>query len=329
MPTPMNSGNKQSQPNQAAPDGSQPIGRVETLEGEVTATRADGGKISMAQDAPVYQGDTIETGEGAKVSILFTDSSTFALGGDGQIVLDELVYDPKTHDGQSLTTITKGVFVFVSGEIAANNPDAMQVHTPVMVIGVRGTKVAGVANPEGQENKVALLADEDGSIGSVVVTNDAGSVVLDAANEMTRILFGNVAPSVPEIVTQAIINELFGETLSFLPILGEIGAATGLFDAIGGMLGAGSGSDQDNARDGNGDSQSEESGGGFFDSLFPEAGGSDQPEPLGAPPGDGSWLDLPPPHHAAPGYSLFVFDADPATDGFAPSIGLPGPTPLA
>lgn len=328
MPTLINKGKTQSAGPEAAPTGADPIGRVETVEGEVTATRADGTRAALAQNAPIFQGDTIETGANGKVSILFADSSTFALGSDGQMVMDELVYDPKSHEGHSLATVAKGVFVFVSGEIAAHNPDAMEVRTPVMVIGVRGTKVAGVAAPEGQENKVALLPEDDGSVGSIVVTNDAGSVILDTANQMTRILFGNVAPSVPEIVTQAIINELFGDTLSFLPILSEIGAATGLFDAIGDMLG-GSGSDEGNSRalegGSSGDSQD---GGGFFDSIF--NGGSDQGDEPAGTPGDGSWLDLiAPPGRPAPGYSLFAYDPAHGADGATPWLDLPGPQPLA
>ena len=47
--------------------------------------------------------------------------------------------------------------VFVSGEIAANNPDEMLVRTPVATIGVRGTKVGGMAAQEGELNSVVLF----------------------------------------------------------------------------------------------------------------------------------------------------------------------------
>lgn len=241
-----------------------------------------------------------------------------------------MVYDPKSHEGHSLTSVAKGVFVFVSGEIAANNPDAMMVKTPVMVIGVRGTKVAGVANPEGEENKVALLADEDGTVGTVVVTNDAGSVVLDAANEMTKILFGNVAPAVPEIVTQLIIDQVFGDTLSYLPLLSEIGAATGLFDAIGGMFGGGSSEPQQGDQPAD-DNQNSDDGGGFFDSILPHAGGSDDESGATKRPGNGSWLEPLAPSWANDaalglGYTLWDLGLDDHAAG-SPALA-PPPLPL-
>lgn len=331
MPTPMKSANESNAKTAAAPEPKHgdPIGRAETVAGEATASHADGTKATLSQGALIYQGDVIQTGSDGKVSILFADSSTFALGSDGEMVMDELVYDPKSHQGHSLATVAKGVFVFVSGEIAAHNPDAMEVRTPVMVIGVRGTKVAGEAHPAGQENKVALLPEDDGSVGSIVVTNDAGSVVLDTANQMTRILFGNIAPSVPEIVTQAVINQLFGNTLSFLPILSEIGAATGLFDAIGGLLGGSSDDHKDGSSTGNSEQKNEDSG-GFFDSILPKAGGSTNHK------GDGSWLEPPThPHEPSlalhgPGYSLFGHEADAGSAGHGlHGFELPSPPSLA
>lgn len=276
MPTKVASPNS---PKKAPAAPSEPsIGRVETVEGDCTVTRVNGTKSALAKDTPIQQGDLVETGANGKVSILFVDSSTFALGSDGSMVMDELVYDPKSHNGSSLTSVTKGVFVFVSGEIAANNPDEVVIKTPVMTIGIRGTKVAGVAAPEGTENKVALLPEEDGSVGKVIVTNDAGSVVLDAANELTKVVFGNVLPSVPEVVTQAIVNELFGEAISAVPFLNYLGGASGILGTITDLVGGGSDSSSSessnsrNAVEGEqpSDSNSESSGGvtDLLDSIF-------------------------------------------------------------
>ena len=53
-------------PQQFASDGSiqqaQPIGAIETLQGTVTAIRADGSRVTLQQGDQVYQGDVIETG---------------------------------------------------------------------------------------------------------------------------------------------------------------------------------------------------------------------------------------------------------------------------
>ena len=138
----------------------QPIGRVEEAAGEVRVTRADGTQDTLTQDSPVYQGDILVTGDGAAVSITFVDEMAFSLGENGRMVLDKLIFDPATLEGSSTFSVVQGVFVFVSGEIAGNNPDEMIVRTPVATIGVRGTNAAGQAAQEGIPNSIVLLPKE-------------------------------------------------------------------------------------------------------------------------------------------------------------------------
>jgi hypothetical protein len=171
----------------------QAIGRVEESIGEATATRVDGTTVSLQKDSSVFQGDIIETDGGGAVAIVFLDETTFSIGEDARMVLDELIFDPTSLEGSSSFSVISGVFVFVSGDIAANNPKAMEVRTPVATLGIRGTKVAGYAAQEGEENKVVLLSEGDGEVGEVLVSNPSGQVVLSQANEttiITSVFFG-------------------------------------------------------------------------------------------------------------------------------------------
>ena len=147
---------------QAAPGGAanQPIGRVETSEGEVTVVRADGSTQTLQAGDPVFQGDVLETADGATLGIVFIDDTTFALDEGGRMVLDELVFNPDTHEGTSAFTVVQGVFSFVSGQIAKSGDEAMVVRTPVATIGIRGTQVAVKAGQEGEENVITLLQEE-------------------------------------------------------------------------------------------------------------------------------------------------------------------------
>ena len=54
----------------------------------------------------------------------------------GRMVLDEMVYDPETQSGAFNAQIVKGVFSFVSGDLAKTSPDAMVLHTPTSTIGI-------------------------------------------------------------------------------------------------------------------------------------------------------------------------------------------------
>ena len=125
-----------------------------------------------------------ETGDGGTLGVVFIDDSTFSLGGSARMTVDEFVYDPASQSGSSSISIVQGVFTFVSGQIAAASPDAMTVSTPVITIGIRGTRVAGVAAAEGEENTVTLLPDENGVVGEIAITNGSGvTVVLNVANQ--------------------------------------------------------------------------------------------------------------------------------------------------
>ncbi|WP_417832326.1 cadherin-like domain-containing protein [Terasakiella sp.] len=75
------------------------------------------------------------------VGITLADTSTFSLGENSEMVLDELVYDPGNQEGSSVLSLIEGTASYVSGQIAKINPDAVAINTPVATIGIRGTKV--------------------------------------------------------------------------------------------------------------------------------------------------------------------------------------------
>jgi len=164
------------------------IGRVSDVVGSATVTRVDGTKIALDKDAPIFEGDLVETGPEAALAILFVDQSTFTIGEEARLVLDELVFDASSLRGQSSVSVLEGVFVFVSGQIANNDPERMVVRTPVATIGVRGTAVAVEARPEGQLTQIVLLPERSNGcvgqsgcevLGLVNVYNTGGSLVLD------------------------------------------------------------------------------------------------------------------------------------------------------
>ena len=193
-----------------------PIGRVATIEGTVTATRSDGSVVQLAIDSPVLQGDVLETGADSRLGVVFNDDTTFALGENACMVLDEFIYDPSTHEGISAVSVVKGVFVFVSGQIAAHNPDEMVVRTPTTVIGIRGTKVAGKAAAEGENSTFVLLPDEDGTVGTIVVRTFAGELVINAANASVVVRSAFLPPERVEI-SGIEFNSLFASVLQALP----------------------------------------------------------------------------------------------------------------
>lgn len=207
---------------QAGPvPAAEPIGKVETLDGPVTATRADGTKVTLAKGDPVFQGDTLETGKKGAVGIVFADDSTFSLGDGGKMVLDELVYDPGDRTGKAAFSVMQGVFTFVSGQIAKTETDAMTIHTPTATIGIRGTAGSGRIGAQGH-GTFALMEEVDPTsgqrmTGEMVIRNGAGFQVLNQPFQATTVVSFNAAPSQTFTMTPQDFGRNFGSTITNLP----------------------------------------------------------------------------------------------------------------
>ena len=159
--------------------GASSIGTVEKLAGTVTLTRTDGTTVQASKGAAIFSGDVIKTDADANIGIKFVDETSFSLGESGRMVIDEMIYDPSNNsDSSSSFSVVKGVFSFVSGQVAKSGDDAMVVKTPVASIGIRGTTVAGKAAAEGSSNSITLLPDADGGVGQIAVSNSAGTQIM-------------------------------------------------------------------------------------------------------------------------------------------------------
>lgn len=239
-----------------------PVGVVEEILGSATARRADGTTVQLEQGSSVFQGDVLETGVDSALGIVFIDETTFSLGDEGRMVLDELVFDPNNLEGSSTFSVLQGVFVFVSGEIAANNPDEMEIRTPVATLGVRGTKVAGQAAQEGEANTIALLAEENGNVGQLRVFNASGEVILSQANETTVVTSVFFAPEDPYFSSPDQITNMVGNA-------GQL-----MQDRLGFRTPEGDDDDTDgNSADGSGGGGGEESGEGEDEEVVAEGEG--------------------------------------------------------
>ncbi len=190
-----------------------PIGQVETAEGEVYVIHPDGSREALEPGDAIVQGDTLATGPDGALAVTFIDESSFSLGSDGEMVVDELVYDSAAGFGEASFSVVEGVFVFVSGSIAKTMPDAMTVNTPVASIGVRGTKVAGRAAPEGEDNVITLLTEADGAVGEITVSTELGVQVMNRAYQTLHLNSRAAAPDAPEFITPDAARGMYGDAI--------------------------------------------------------------------------------------------------------------------
>ncbi len=69
----------------------------------------------------------------------------------------------------------------------------------------------------GHKSTVILVPDPDGSVGQITVSNAAGSVEIDQANQSTIVRDPKKAPGTPEQLAPAEVEALFGKVLSNEP----------------------------------------------------------------------------------------------------------------
>ena len=124
----------------------QAIGKITITDGPVNVIRLNQ-TIQLNEGDFIYLNDVVGDKSGGAVGIAFADESSISIDPGATMVIDDFVYDPENPTTGSMNAnVLTGNFSFVSGQIAKTGADAMQVTTPVLTIGVRGTQVAGKAN---------------------------------------------------------------------------------------------------------------------------------------------------------------------------------------
>ena len=120
-------------------------GIVKTSKGMVSVERA-GSVITLAPGVELNAGDRIVTGSDGYVGITMRDDTLLTLGPGSALNLDAYGFDAKTHDGNLLVSLSRGVMSVVTGLIAKRSPDAFVVRTRMSTVSVHGTEFIVEAN---------------------------------------------------------------------------------------------------------------------------------------------------------------------------------------
>ena len=92
-------------------------GVVKTTRGTTAIERA-GKPIPVAPGTQLQQGDRLVTGSNGYLGVTMRDDTLLTLGPGTTVNLDKYAFDPKTHDGSFLASMTKGMLSVVTGLIA-------------------------------------------------------------------------------------------------------------------------------------------------------------------------------------------------------------------
>ncbi len=195
------------------------IGVAAAVRGSVKAAAPGAAGRVVETGKPVYAKDRVTTGPEGKLQILLLDQTSFTIGANSEMVLDEFVYDPNTNAGKVSATIAKGAFRFVTGKVARREPSNMKVGTPVGTIGIRGTIAGGAV--DGQEGTFVLLGpgsdnNADEKAGGISVGNEKGSQNVEQDGWGVTVKAGE-APSEPFKLSQSQLDGILGGTGSAPP----------------------------------------------------------------------------------------------------------------
>jgi outer membrane protein OmpA-like peptidoglycan-associated protein len=155
------------------------IGRIKRTNGDAFVERGNA-RLTAKAGMTVNQRDILVTGGDGRITVTFIDNSRFSTGPDSRINLQKFQFNETTHEGAFDVTIEEGTVAIVSGQIAANREDAMQVRTPTSILGVRGTRFivqvqpALVLLPNEQKQDAPADTDQDKQSALAVLNDDGG-----------------------------------------------------------------------------------------------------------------------------------------------------------
>lgn len=189
------------------------IGNVAETKGTACEIHRNKAKLPGNKGSEVETMDTFVTGA-CSASITFKDDTKVKVTENSRLLIDDFVYDPKKSDAGKLSIkAAMGTVRYASGQIAKNNPQAVDIKTPTATVAVRGTDFTMTVDETGEslvvlvpsckkeeEQKKYELDEQRCKVGKISVTTLGGTVELDRAFEATYITSISKPPTPPVIV---------------------------------------------------------------------------------------------------------------------------------
>ena len=178
------------------------VGRNSAVKGDVKilSVAEFNARQAIVKD-PIFLGDKVTSKLGSSLQVLLKDDSTFTVGPQCDMVIDNFVYDPNKNTNSLSAKVKKGMFRFASGKVSKSNPKEVNITTPTASMGIRGTMVEVLVGPE-----AFLCAKHEGLL--------AGNIQMDHAGATLVILRGPGSNTTSNNRQGEVIIESAGETVT-------------------------------------------------------------------------------------------------------------------
>jgi hypothetical protein len=192
------------------------IGGISELIGTPgSITRTSGETFTADASSDIVSMDNVETTNG-RMKIQFVDDTRVSLTEHTVLEINEYVYDPNPSNSRMALNFAQGTARFATGKLGLVPRENIQIQTPTASIGIRGTDFTTTVDELGR-SLVILLPDEDCTdkikleqgckpSGSISVTNDGGTVILDEAYQAVMVSTFETAPTQPVVLVDLDLN---------------------------------------------------------------------------------------------------------------------------
>jgi len=192
------------------------IGGIIEQSGESgSIVRLSGEELTAELETDIVSFDEVETTNG-RLKIEFVDSTQVSLTEHTYMEIDEYVYDPDPSKSKMALNFVAGTARFATGGLGLVPKENIQIQTPTASIGIRGTDFTTTVDELGR-SLVILLPDancddavklEEGCkpSGSITVTNDGGTVLLDEAYQAVMVSTFETSPTQPVVLVDLDLN---------------------------------------------------------------------------------------------------------------------------
>ena len=194
----------------------EPIGGIIEQSGKAgSIVRLSGEELTANLQTDIISFDEVET-ENGRLKIQFVDETQVSLTEHTLIEITEYVYDPNPSKSKMAMNFVSGTARFATGGLGLVPKENIQIQTPTATIGIRGTDFTTTVDELGRSLVILLPdADCDDAVrleegcrpsGSITVTNDGGTVVLEEAFQAVMVSTFETPPTNPVIIMDLDLN---------------------------------------------------------------------------------------------------------------------------
>ncbi|MBT4492568.1 MAG: hypothetical protein HOC70_04935 [Gammaproteobacteria bacterium] len=188
------------------------IGKVALVLGSVVGTDQDGDTFEVVRGTELHAGYSFETGSRSFVRAEMNDGTRMTISQNSTATLDQFSFNQSRSTGTFNATVKKGSFRYISGLLGAAGSSRVhsRISTPSGVIGVRGTTIVAIVNPDGSMTITIPAGTVD-----VVLTQSDGTKVTQTigvgqSSQTIQVTSDGQSTGLDQLPTslQTVVNEL-------------------------------------------------------------------------------------------------------------------------